>query len=408
MRKKGVIITIIIIILSIGGVIWWYYSKKDSAEKSYRTSKVERGELTSSVSASGTLNAIVTVLVGSQVSGTIQSLYADFNSVVKKWQVIARLDPSTFSAQVNQAKANLVNAEANLEKAKVAVADTKRNLERAKELSAKGIISQSDLDTAQTNYDSAVAQVNSAVAQVEQAKAALNLAEVNLSYTVIKAPVNGIVISRNVDVGQTVAASLQAPTLFTIAQDLTKMQIDTNVDEADIGKVKDEMDVEFTVDSYPEKVFEGKVIQVRNAPIVVQNVVTYDVVVGVDNPDLRLKPGMTANVSIIIARKDNVLKVPNAALRFRPPKGSSSPEKKESSDKRDKKDRAWQKVWMLEKGKLKAIPVRIGISNGSFSEILEGDIKEGQEVVVEGVLGVKMKPSPAAGHPPGGVPRMFR
>ncbi|MBI5026236.1 MAG: efflux RND transporter periplasmic adaptor subunit, partial [Nitrospirae bacterium] len=243
----------------------------------------------------------------------------------------------------------------------------------------------------------ALAQMNAASAQVEQSKAARRLSEVNLSNTIIKAPVDGVVISRNVDVGQTVAASLQTPTLFTIAQDLTKMQIDTNVDESDIGKIKTGQDVEFTVDAYPEKVFKGNVIQIRSAPIIVQNVVTYDVVVGVDNTDLKLKPGMTANVSILILKKDNVLKVPNTALRFKPPK------EMETDKSKKKKTMAEQKLWILSRGKLQPIPIITGISNGTFTEILEGDIKEGQEVVVEAIGKAEKKQTPSTG-----IPRILR
>ena len=293
--------------------------------------KVERGEVDLIVTATGTINPVINVLVGSQVSGTIKALYADFNSQVKEGQVIAQIDPAIFQAQVDQAKANvlntqanLLNAQANLVKAEVAVVDAKRNLDRNKPLLERQVIAQATLDTAQVNYDTAVAQievakaqVDSSKAQVEQAKAALNLAETNLRYATIRSPVNGTVISRNVDVGQTVAASLQAPTLFTIAKDLTKMQVDTNVSEADVGRITVGQDATFTVDAYPGRIFRGKVSEIRIAPIIVQNVVTYDVVIQVDNKDLKLKPGMTANVSVMIAHREGVLKIPNAALRFR-------------------------------------------------------------------------------------------
>jgi RND family efflux transporter, MFP subunit len=277
-----------------------------------------RGEIVSSVTATGTVNAVTTVLVGTQVSGTIKTLYVDFNSPVKKNQLIAQIDPATFEAQVEQAKANLFSAKANLDKSEATVIDAKRTMERNRELVSENLIAQSDFDTAETNYETAKASVSAAKAQIAQTEASLKFAETNLQYSRILSPVDGVVISRSVDVGQTVAASFQTPTLFTIAQDLTKMQIDTNVDEADIGKVSVGQKVDFTVDAYPEITFKGTVWQIRNAPIIVQNVVTYDVVIKVDNPELKLKPGMTANVSIITSFKKDILKIPNAALRFMP------------------------------------------------------------------------------------------
>jgi HlyD family secretion protein len=241
------------------------------------------------------------------------------------------------------------------------------------------LIARSDLDTAETNYETADAQVGVSKAQGDQARAALQTAETNLKYTRIVSPVDGTVVSRNVDVGQTVAASFQTPTLFAIAQDLTKMQIDTNVDEADIGKVQKDQEVEFTVDAYPDLTFRGRVSQVRNAPISVQNVVTYDVVINVDNPDLKLKPGMTANVSIVVEKRTGVLKVPNAALRFRP----SDMEKARPKRRGGVAERAGSGVWVLEAGKLKRIPLVTGISDGSYTEVVKGEVKEGQEAVVE-------------------------
>jgi HlyD family secretion protein len=329
----------------------------------YRTARVEQGEINSIVTATGTINPVTTVLVGSQVSGTIKSLYADFNSQVKEGQVIAQIDPALFEAQVEQARANVLNAQgnllnmqansrnaqANLEKAEVAVLDTKRTLDRNQELAGRQVIAQATLDTAQANYDTAVAQrgvaraqlesaksqTESAKAQIEQTKAALKVAETNLRYTTIRSPVNGTVISRNVDVGQTVAASLQAPTLFTIAKDLTLMQVDSNVSEADIGRVLKGQEVDFTVDAYPETIFRGKVSEIRNAPQTIQNVVTYDVVIEVGNKELRLKPGMTANVSILIAQRKGALKLPNAALRFRPDSGELTAVKKSEGAKKE-------------------------------------------------------------------------
>ncbi len=268
-----------IAILAIIGVGVFFVLRDKGNVPQFRTEKITKGDLTTVITATGTMNAVTTVLVGTQVSGTIKTIHADFNSRVKKGQMIAQIDPALFQAQVEQARASLVTAKANLAKSQVAVVDTKRTLERNRQLFSKNLIARSDLDTAQTNYDSAVAQVNANKAQVEQAAAALSTAETNLAYTRILSPVDGIVVSRNVDVGQTVAASFQTPTLFTIAQDLTKMQIDTSVAEADIGSIKVGQDVEFTVDAYPDSTFKGKVWQIRNAPITVQNVVTYDVVI---------------------------------------------------------------------------------------------------------------------------------
>jgi HlyD family secretion protein len=383
--KKILIIGAIVIVIAGAGIV---FLRGKGNEPKFRTEKVIRGDVEMAVTATGTVNPVTTVLVGTQVSGTIKNIYVDFNSPVKKGQLIARIDPALFDAQVNQARANLLAAKANVEKAEATLVDAKRTMERNKELLAKDLIAQSDFDTAETNYETAKASVSAAKAQVVQSEAALNSAETNLYYTKIVSPVDGIVVSRNVDVGQTVAASFQTPTLFSIAQDLTKMQIDTNVAEADIGNVKFGQDVEFTVDAYPDTTFKGKVSQVRNAPITVQNVVTYDAVIQVDNPELKLKPGMTANVSIIISAKKDVLKIPNAALRFKPSeKGSALSEKKGPG------------VWILEKDKPKRIPLSLGISDGSYTELVTGDIKEGQEVIVESLA--KTKESARTG------PRMF-
>ncbi len=296
----------------------WYLVNKENGKPQYKTATVQRGDLDAKVTATGTVNAVTTVLIGTQVSGTINALYVDFNSPVIKGQLLAQIDPATIQAQVDQAVASLLSAEANLKKAQASLLDARRSYERNKQLMAKNFIAQSDLDTSETNAQAADAQLDAAKAQVLQGRAVLSQARTNLRYTRIVSPVNGTVISRSIDVGQTVAASFQTPTLFTIAEDLTKMQIDTSVDEADIGKVKVNQDVRFTVDAYPDMNFTGKVSEVRNAPTTVQNVVTYDVVVQVNNAELKLKPGMTANVSIINDSRKGVLLVPNSALRFRP------------------------------------------------------------------------------------------
>jgi HlyD family secretion protein len=368
--KKILVAFVAIVALASAG---YFLFKTDQKDQQFRLEKISRGDIISSITATGTVNAVTTVLVGTQVSGTIKTISADFNSKVKKGQLIAQIDPALFEAQVDQARANLVTSKANLAKSDVAVVDTQRTLERNRQLFAKNLIAQSDLDTAGTNYDSAVAQVNASKALVQQAAAGLRTAETNLRYTRILSPVDGIVVSRNVDVGQTVAASFQTPTLFNIAQDLTKMQIDCSVAEADIGKIQVGQPVEFTVDAYPDSPFQGKVSEIRNAPITVQNVVTYDVVVKVENPELKLKPGMTANVSIIVSSKKDVLRISNIALRFRP------------SEKRDvtaKKGKG-SGVWVLEKNKPKRVAITTGISDGTYTELLSGEIREGQEIIVE-------------------------
>jgi HlyD family secretion protein len=354
---------------------------------SYRTEPVSRGDIQQTVTATGTVNAVTTVLVGTQVSGTIKNLYVDFNSRVTKGQLIAQIDPEMLEAQAAQARANV-------EKADATYRDADRTLKRNQELFTKNLIPRSDLDTAETNFDSARAQL-------EQAKAALRVSETNLRYTRILSPVDGIVISRNVDIGQTVAASFQTPTLFTIAQDLTKMQINTSIAESDIGVVKVGQAVEFTVDAYPDTLFKGTVWQKRQAPITVQNVVTYDVVIKVDNRDLKLMPGMTANVSIIITTQRDVLRITNAAMRFRfteragtaPAPGAAA---KVNAGAPEKKGPT---VWVLENGKPRRVAIEPGISDGNYTEIVSGDLKEGQAVIVESLK--KNKTQTQSG------PRMF-
>jgi len=345
------------------GIVLYLLLQSGSNGVSYRTEAVTRGEMRAAVTATGTVNPVSTVLVGTQVSGTLKALFADFNSRVKKGQIIAQIDPAFFETQLAQARANTDHAQA-------AQRDAERLLEQNKKLFARNLVAKNDYDAAVTNYDSAKAQL-------AQAKAALQAAETNLSYTKILSPVDGIVISRNVDVGQTVAASFQTPTLFTIAQDLTKMQIDTNVAESDIGRVSMDQDVEFTVDAYPDTTFEGTVWQKRQAPITVQNVVTYDVVVQVQNRDFKLMPGMTANVSIIVATKDDVLRIPNAALRFKPAERATEKAPAGGGEKKG------PGLWVLENGKPKRVSVTLGISDGNFTEILSGDLKEGQLIIIE-------------------------
>lgn len=382
------------------GVGFWNL-RNGAQESPYVTAPVQKGDINQVVSATGTLQAVVTVQVGSQVSGTIAKLNVDFNSEVKKDQVLAELDPSKFKARVDEEKANLLGAQANLAKTKVSLEDTRRNLARAAELRKRDLISQSELDAAQTAFDAAAAQFEVAKARVEQAQAALNQAAVDLANTITRSPVDGIVISRNVDVGQTVAASLQAPTLFMIANDLSKMEVHTNVAEADIGNVWEGQEATFTVDAYPTRRFAGKVSQVRNAPTTVQNVVTYNAVVGIENERLLLKPGMTANVEFLVSQKSDILRIPNMALRFKPPT-----EKQQVQDSTHQTDRTGGgargehprsgagtrrsrsgdgrrvKVYLLRGQQLSPVQVHLGITDGSYTEVVEGEIEEGQQIIL--------------------------
>jgi HlyD family secretion protein len=326
------VITVLLIVAAIGAGAGAYYIRRGGPEISVNTSPITRGDIIDTVGATGTLQAVTTVQVGSQVSGNIAWLGADFNSIVKKDQVIAKLDPSMFDAQMQQARANLGQSRANqtkamsdLERTKVQLLDAQQKFTRSKELSARNLLPQSDLDSAKIAVDSAQASLNSQQATVAQTQAAVSQSEasvnqnqVNLDHTVITAPIDGIITQRSVDVGQTVAASMQAPTLFIIAADLTKMQVTANIDESDVGRIRPGQHVTFRVDAYPTDSFEGTVSQIRLQPQVVQNVTTYGTVIDVPNTELKLKPGMTANVKVEIAKRADALRLPNAALRFRP------------------------------------------------------------------------------------------
>ena len=544
MKRKP--ISVGIVLAAVGALLGVYlYGRGSGSPTSLRTARVERGPLTATVSTTGTLNAVTTVQVGTQISGQVRELFADFNSRVKKGQRIALIDPSGFEAKVNQARADVEGADANVlnqraqaeraradvitaeantanqraqtAKASVVLADAKRDLDRKNDLFHRGLVSRSERETSQAAYDSAeaqleanraqeratvagiqaakaqlqviAAQLSAAGASVRQKQGALQQALVDLEHTSIRSPVDGVVVSRNVDVGQTVAASLQAPTLFTIAQDLTRMQVDANVDEADIGRVDEGQNATFTVDSFGGRTFSGRVTQVRKAARVVQNVVTYNVVVAVANPDEKLLPGLTANVRIVVASRPSALKVPNVALRFRPSadrdegepgkdrralvgtslaavdetRGQLVRELKLSQDQerallpileerrqrsvgverlppqqrraatlavreeirvkiRALLNREQQTVfdqlpigqpaasgaegrpgtvWVFDRlGRLNPIPIVLGVTDGSFTEVLEGDLKEGQEVVVSSLtLGSGSQSAPAGGGP---------
>jgi len=315
--RKTLLIVVALVLLGAGAYGYYRYSQKPEAP-TITTARVTRGDLAETVGATGALQAVTTVQVGTQVSGTIQELNADFNSLVRKGQVLARLDPSLIQSQIEQARANLIRAEADLERLRVALDDARTKLVRARELSEKKLIAQTELEAADVAVRSAEAQLRSQQAGVTQSQASLRQNQVNLAHTVIESPIDGLVISRNVDVGQTVAASMSAPTLFVLAADLTKMQVLASLDESDVGRIRPGQAVRFRVDAFPAEEFTGNVTQVRLQPTTVQNVVTYQTVIDVPNPELKLKPGMTANVNIEIARRTNVIRVPNGALRFRP------------------------------------------------------------------------------------------
>jgi len=405
MKKYLLILTVVLLISGIAG---FFYLRR-TPEVSYKTARIERGTIISNVAATGNLSAVTTVQVGTQVSGTIQKLYVDYNSRVKKGQAIAEIDPALFNASVEQSQGNYLSAEANLQKTKVTVADAERTYNRNKKLLADGIISQSDFDVAETAWQSARAAVKAAEGSVAQTRGALMQSKTNLRYSIIRSPVDGVVISRAVDVGQTVAASFQTPTLFTIAQDLTKMQIEVSVDEADISRIQLDQPASFTVDSYPEQSFRGKVVQIRSAPIITQNVVTYAVVVNVDNSDLKLKPGMTANVSIEVAKREDVLKLPPAALRFKPKSKTDEPkEKRQPGAGREaggkaggRKGSGGQKVYILKENKPLAVPVTTGIANNSSIELVESTLKEGDEVIIEQIGGDSKKKAAGSASPMG-------
>ncbi|MGD0265717.1 MAG: efflux RND transporter periplasmic adaptor subunit [Candidatus Methylomirabilota bacterium] len=472
MTRRKLTLVSILAVLVLGGAAGFYWWSDGKGKTSFRTAPVERGDIQSTISATGTLNAVITVQVGTQVSGTIKELMVDYNSRVKKGMLIARIDPATFEAKVNQAKADLesarasvlnqraavvkagadvATARANVVKADVAVKDAQVKTNARVRLFQNGGISQEELGTAKATQDSAQAQLEAAQASLRASQAALDVAramlaaaeatvlqkqaalaqaQVDLDNSEIRAPVDGVVVARNVDVGQTVAASLQAPTLFLIAQDLTKMQVDTNADEADVGRVALDQEATFTVDSFPGQTFRGRVVQIRQAAQVLQNVVTYDCVVAVGNPELKLMPGMTANVKILVARRENTLLVPNAAFRVRldgaAPAGSSGPQGGSPAGQRGPQgstggrpagppgmspgrdpdpgargaaEGGQQRVWVLQDGKPVERMVRSGLSDGQKTEVLEG-LKEGEAVIIA------MGTGPRGGAAPAGGPRL--
>ena len=426
--KKSFAVALIAVVLVGGAVgIWaWRRHVAAGAQPRFETVIIDRGSIIAKVTATGTLSALVTVQVGTQVSGRIKELHADFNSPVKKGQVIAKIEPSLFAAALESARANYLAAQGTIVKLQAQSENARLQYTRAQQLFERKAIAQADLDTAQATLRASEGDLTAAQGNLAQAKASLHQAQVNLDYTTIVSPTTGVVISRSVDVGQTVAASLAAPTLFLIAEDLTKMQVDTSVAEADIGKLRPGMDATFTVDAYPGKSFKGKVRQIRNAPQTLQNVVTYDAVIDVANPDLELRPGMTANVTFVHDHRESVLRVANAALRFQPPagllrppadggaphahaggprpgggggprRGGGKPGGGEPPDKR--------MLWVLRGATPDPVRVRVGVTDGANTEVDAPELHEGDRAITDAEMPGGDSKGPPAGA--GAFRRMF-
>ena len=375
-RYRGRLLLALVVI---GAVAGYAYFRALPQPTHYVMAPVTRGAIVQSIATTGTVNPVVTVQVGSYVSGIIRQINCDYNTAVKAGQLCAKIDPRPYQLTVDQNEANLASARAQRAKDQANLAYAKTIYDRDLKLFAQKLVSPDTVDSDKSKYDQAKAQIGLDQAQIAQRQAALHAAQVNLGYTDIVSPVDGIVISRNVDVGQTVAASFQTPTLFLIAKDLTKMQVDTNVSETDVGQAKAGQKASFTVEAYPHKVFEGKVTQVRQAPITVQNVVTYDVVVSVDNPNLDLLPGMTANTRIITAERDGVLRVPLQAIRFTPggfraESAAGAPAARRGAES--------ERVWVLRDGQPHAVPVTTGLQDNSYVEITGGGLKQGDQIIV--------------------------
>lgn len=425
--KKKIILGVVILVVIAGIVFGFAFIRGNKNNKiGYKKEAIDRGNIEALVVTTGTLNPVIIVDVGSQVSGKILKLYVDFNSLVQEGQVIAEIDQSLFLTRVKQNEANYLSSMATLEKAKVSLENNRKKHERAKNLFNKTLISYEEFETVETQYFSSKADLQSQEARLEQAMSTLDSSKVDLSYTIIKSPIDGVVINRNINVGQTVAASFQAPVLFQIANDLSKMQVECSVDEADIGKVKEEQKVKFTVDAFPDENFAGIVSQVRYSPEVISNVVTYTTIVEVDNPELKLRPGMTATVSIVTGEAKMALRVPVSAMRFTP---SLSPEEMEkifedmqqemrgdkptqaegtTTERRSGRQsqqrpdlggqsftmrgsgqgqhgsnmKQFSRVWIEdENGKLKLVFIKTGVTDNTYTEVTWGDLKEGQEVI---------------------------
>ncbi len=378
---KGWAVTglVALVLIAAAGATWWYASSNGAVR--YTTALVTRGNVTRTVSATGTVNPELTIIVGTYVSGVVQDVFCDYNTQVKKGQVCAKIDPRPYQSVVNQNKANLDQAKAQLEKDKATLAYAERVYQRNVKLAATNAVSKDAVYNAKSALDQARAQIGVDEATIEQRQAQLEAADVNLGYTNIVSPVDGTVVSRNVTIGQTVAASFQTPTLFLIATDLTRMQVDTNVSESDIGGIKDGDKALFTVDAFPNRNFRGTVTQVRQSPQTVQNVVTYDVVVSVDNPDLALKPGMTAANRIVTAERENVLRVPSQALRYSPEGLAGALSQRRITAHPSVSGTRPGQVYVLRDGKPAAIGVVAGLDDDSFTEIVKGDLKPGDRVI---------------------------
>jgi HlyD family secretion protein len=378
---RSTLIGVVAVVLVVAG-FWFVRARTAQHAPSVRfeTAVVDRGPIRAKITATGTVNPIKTVQVGSQLSGRIQALYADFNSVVEPGQTVALIDPRPFQAAVDEARANLYAAHANTRKARASAVDARAISQRNHALAEQNLIAKQTADSAEANARVAEAAVEAAHGAEVQAQAALDAAELNLSYTKIVSPIHGTVVSRNVDVGQTVAASLQAPTLFLIGEDLTQMQVDTNIAEADVGRLEPGMVATFTVDAFPSEPFRGVIREVRSAPQNIQNVITYDAVIDVANPKLHLKPGMTANVEVVYADRADVLRVPNAALRFHP-----------RADRTGASTRApapgKKLVWLERKGKQVPIELTPGVSDGTWTEVVGGPLARGERVITEAIGG---------------------
>jgi HlyD family secretion protein len=393
-RTLALVALVVAATISVGA----YYSHRGEPAATLVTEAAARGDIVNAISSTGTLEAVTTVQVGSQVSGTIEALYVDFNAIVRKGQVLAKLDQSTFQSAVEQAQASLASAEAEAERLRVAQAAADVALGRARALASRQLLPASDLQTAETASKTAAAQVVAADAKVTQAKSAVEQSQVSLAKTVIASPIDGVVIARNIDVGQTVAASLSAPTLFIIAADLSEMQVNANIDESDVGQIRAGQPVAFRVDAYPSQTFEGRVRQVRLDPSTVQNVVTYSTIIDAPNPALTLKPGMTANVTIEVSRRDGVLRVPNAALRFKPDadvlakyaaKGTVAPASKAPT------------VWVSNGTTIAPVAVHVGASDTSHTEIVGALFGEGTLLVTRAASTTTKAstPSSSSGNP---------
>lgn len=362
LSKTALIITSFVLTVGAVGFAYWPGEKNPSSER-YRTQAVDRGDIVQVVTANGTLNPVVLVSIGTQVSGTVQKLAADFNDYVKEDQVLAELNPALFKAEVKKSEANVVIAQAALDLAQI-------RINRMITLQSKNLVSKDELDEAHQ-------QVKEKAGQLKLAEAQLERDRINLHNGVIRSPISGVVVARSVDIGQTVAANFQTPTLFQIAQDLRQMQINTSIAEADVGMLQPNMAATFTVDAYPGQQFQGRIRQIRLGPTIQQNVVTYNVVVDVDNKDERLLPGMTAYVSMTIGERKNVLRVPNAALSFQPRRNNDS----ERGSRPSAKDRKTQVYRLDDQGKLKPVIVEVGVTDNTLTEIIGGDLKPGDEVV---------------------------